>query len=185
MVTNPADVDPEAVAKLDRGDVQFHFRHGGPKVELVAGRTTIEAAKRISCQMNRTTATSGRCRAVDRARAAELISACLTRHKADQSENVRYGNLRANGLKIHAWQKRFSLPRQPQGSDAARSKTVHREEEPVSPFPTREFNPSIVAATHTRNTVYALGPGNQPTNSVDDPFFFLPSGRGGHPRPGP
>ena len=158
IVTDPGDVDLEAVAKVDRGGVQVRVRHRCPKVELVARRTALEAAKRISCQMNRENATLGGCGAVDRARPTELVSACFTRRKADQSENVADGNLRANGLEIDTWQKRFPLRRYPQGSLPARSRTGHREEEPVGRFRASEFNPSIVAATPYCKTVYALTP---------------------------
>ena len=168
IVTTPGDVDLEPAAKVDRGGVQVRFRHGCPKVELVSRRTGLEAAKRISCQMNRENATPGGCGAVDRARPTELVATGLTRCKADQSENVPHGNLRANGLEIDTWQKRSSLRRCPQGSLPARSRTGHREEEPVGRFRTSTFNPSIVAATPCCNTVYALTPRNQPTNSAEE-----------------
>ena len=61
----------------------------------------------------------------------QLVAACLTRRKADQSENV-------------------PLP--------ARSRTGHREEEPVGRFRASEFNPSIVATSPFRKTVYAVTP---------------------------
>ena len=68
---------------------------------------------------------------MDGARPTELVATCLARCKADQSEDVPHGNLPANGLKIDAWQDRFPLRQYPHGSLPARSRTGHREEEPV------------------------------------------------------
>ena len=93
--------------------MQVHFGDCGPKVELVSRRTTLETAKRISCQMNRKNATPGGCGAMDRARPTQLVAVSLTSHEADQLENVSHGNRFSNGSEIDTWQEHFSSKRHP------------------------------------------------------------------------
>ena len=146
-LTDPRNVDLDAAAKVDRGGVQVRFRHCCPEVELVARRAALEAAKSIPCQMNRKNASLGGCGAVDRARPTELVAARFTGQEAYQFENVPHGNPLSNGLKIDTRQEHFSSKRHPQGSLPARSKTRHREEEPVGRFRGPEINPSVLVGT--------------------------------------
>ena len=102
---NPRYVDLDAATKFDGGDVKFGVRDGGPQVELVSRRAALEAAKRISTQMNRENAALGGCRAVDWARPTQLAAARIRRDEAQQFENVAHRNHLPNRLEIDAWQE--------------------------------------------------------------------------------
>ena len=144
-LTNPRYFDLHAAAKVDRGGVQVRFRDCCPKIELVTGRTALEAAKGISPQMDRKNPTLGECGTVDRARATQLVAANFAGYEADQFENVAHGNPLWNGMEIDTRQDDSSSKRHPQGSLPARSKTGHREEERVGRFRGPEIHPSIIA----------------------------------------
>lgn len=108
---HPRYGDARFLTEIDCCRVKRQPGDRGPKIQLIAGRFTLEAAKRSPFDIDGKNRTSWRRRPVHRARAAPLRSASSHRFKSEQFQNTPHGNPAAYFAKIHARHLQNLVPR--------------------------------------------------------------------------
>ena len=92
IVASPASderrLNTQSFAEIGRRFVNWQLGDRNPQVQLVALGAAFEATKRVLCQVGGKRSAAGRCRPVNRTRAAQLITSLLGRLESNEFQNL-------------------------------------------------------------------------------------------------